>query len=390
MCHGAGGLAAHYRFGARSGTAPLALGVALLAAALLPGGLGLALLAAMPAAALGALLMMAAGELGADQAAVRLQALLLAGDRRDARASPSGPILSGALWSVPAAEVVRLAAVRMLRRDDTVRARKREPGRSAMPGAPGAVVVRRGPRLQCPMRWPHPLIPGRLIRRYKRFLADVALADGGEVTVHCPNPGRMLGLDAPGARVWLSRRKSPLRKLPLTLELVEADGGLVGINTMHPNRLVEEAIRAGADRAARGLSARCGARSRYDAARGSICCCASPAVRIVMSRSRTYILGGRAGAEFPDCVTARGARHLRAPCAGRSARARVRCWCTWCSAPTARRSRWPRTSTRSTPWRPARRWRAGSRRCAWPARSAWTGSSWPCPCRSSRLSGSKR
>src|SRR5688572_23080980 len=77
------------------------------------------------------------------------------------------------------------------------------------------------------MRWPTPLIPGRLVCRYKRFLADVVLDGAGEVTVHCPNPGRMLGLDAPGARVWVSTACNPARTLPLTLELVEADGGLV-------------------------------------------------------------------------------------------------------------------------------------------------------------------
>jgi predicted benzoate:H+ symporter BenE len=116
MCHGAGGLAAHYRFGARSGTAPLALGVALLAVALLPGGLGLALLAAIPAAALGALLMMAAGE--------------LALTRRLFDCMPScWPVIAVTagvtLWADPfwglvagsGAEAVRLVAVRMLRRD---------------------------------------------------------------------------------------------------------------------------------------------------------------------------------------------------------------------------------------------------------------------------------
>ena len=93
------------------------------------------------------------------------------------------------------------------------------------------------------MRFKSPLERGTLIRRYKRFLADVVLTDGTETTIHVPNPGAMLGLTGPGLPVWMSRSPDPKRKLPLTLEMVELpDAGLVGVNTMNPNRIGEAAI----------------------------------------------------------------------------------------------------------------------------------------------------
>ena len=100
------------------------------------------------------------------------------------------------------------------------------------------------------MRFTEPLIPATLVKRYKRFLADVVLSSGEEITAHVANPGAMIGLAAPGSRVWLSKSSNTKRKLPYSWELVEVDLGagpeLIGINTAHPNLMVAEAIAAAA------------------------------------------------------------------------------------------------------------------------------------------------
>ena len=162
------------------------------------------------------------------------------------------------------------------------------------------------------MRWPTPLIPARLVRRYKRFFADVVLdGDGGEITVHCPNPGRMLGLDVPGTRVWISKANNPRRTLAFTLELVGANGGLVGVNTTLPNRLVEEAIAAGRIVELRG----------YEVVRREVRYDERCRIDLLLHRRghpdcfvevKNVHLKRSAGAEFPDSVTARGTKHLGA------------------------------------------------------------------------------
>jgi sugar fermentation stimulation protein A len=162
------------------------------------------------------------------------------------------------------------------------------------------------------MRFPRPLVPARLVRRYKRFLADVILDDGRPATAHCPNPGAMLGLAEPGARVWLEPNDDPRRALRHGWRLVELpDGHLAGIDTAVPNRVVAEALRDGRVPALAGYTeirpeVRYGARSRADfLARGPGLPDAWVEVKNVHLR--------RDGdwAEFPDCVTARGARQLR-------------------------------------------------------------------------------
>lgn len=167
------------------------------------------------------------------------------------------------------------------------------------------------------MEFPAPLQNAVLLRRYKRFLADIRLDDGTETTVHCPNPGAMLGVATDGARCWVSRSPNKARKLPLTLEIVECEGPggacLTGINTNLPNRLAEEAIRAGA---VEGLSADIPLRRevKYGAERSRIDLLAEPdgTPPIFIEVKNCHLLRRPDGiAEFPDCVTARGLKHLR-------------------------------------------------------------------------------
>ncbi|MEX0590159.1 MAG: DNA/RNA nuclease SfsA [Xanthobacteraceae bacterium] len=164
------------------------------------------------------------------------------------------------------------------------------------------------------MRFPSPLIPATLIRRYKRFLADVVLPDGTETTVHVANPGSMLGLVEPGSRVLLSKSANPSRKLPLSWELVEVDLGngaeLVGVNTGHPNRLVEEAIEGGQVPELAGYG-RLRREVKYaKASRVDFLLEDDGKPPCFVEVKNVHMMRSPGRAEFPDCVTDRGARHL--------------------------------------------------------------------------------
>lgn len=159
-----------------------------------------------------------------------------------------------------------------------------------------------------------PLLKGRLVQRYKRFLADVILADGSTVTATCPNTGAMLGLTAPGSTVWLSESDKASRKYRHTWEMVEADLGagpvMVGINTGHPNAIVSEAIRAGLVPQIAGYTGlrrevRYGLNSRVDILLeepGKAPC--------YVEIKNVHLMRAAGLAEFPDSKTERGAKHL--------------------------------------------------------------------------------
>ena len=161
-----------------------------------------------------------------------------------------------------------------------------------------------------PMKFDPPLTNATLLRRYKRFLADVRFNGGTEATAHCANPGSMMGLAEPGSSVWLSKSDNPKRKLAWSWELVDDGTSLVGVHTGKANALVEDAINAGHIPELTGYKSlrrevKYGENSRIDLL------LEDPERPIAYVEVKSVTLSRTKGlAEFPDSKTARGAKHM--------------------------------------------------------------------------------
>ena len=161
------------------------------------------------------------------------------------------------------------------------------------------------------MQFQTPLVPARLICRYKRFLADIELQDGQTVTAHCANPGSMMGLADEGSKIWVEPNDDPKKKLKFGWRLIEHESGhFTGVDTSLANKVIKEALLA---RRVPGLEAfdtcrpevRYGTKSRVDFLLSSA---GQPDIYIEV---KSVTLQRQAGlAEFPDSVTARGTKHL--------------------------------------------------------------------------------
>ncbi|MEN3146160.1 DNA/RNA nuclease SfsA [Neorhizobium sp. IRAMC:178] len=160
------------------------------------------------------------------------------------------------------------------------------------------------------MRFDPPLVPATLLQRYKRFLFDAVLEDGTPFTGSCPNTGSMRGLTTPGSKIWVSLHDSPTRKYRHMFEMVEVDGERIGINTGLPNRLAEEAIRAGLISSLAGYETilreqRYGRNSRID-----FLLLGGELPNAYVEVKNVHFCREPGLAEFPDTVTKRGAKHL--------------------------------------------------------------------------------
>lgn len=163
------------------------------------------------------------------------------------------------------------------------------------------------------MEFATPLIPAHLIRRYKRFLADVRLADGTDVVAHCPNPGSMQGMADEGIKIWLEPNDDPRKKLNYGWRLIEQDDGhFIGVDTSVPNRVIGPAL---INHQIAGLPPYATVRPevRY-AEKSRIDFLLSGAVDTYVEVKSVTLSRTTGLAEFPDSVTARGAKHLDALC----------------------------------------------------------------------------
>ena len=159
------------------------------------------------------------------------------------------------------------------------------------------------------MKFPTPLFKGTLVQRYKRFMADIVLDTGEEITAHCANSGSMLGVKEPGSEVWVSPANNPKRKLKYTWELIKVGKSYVGINTSLPNKIVQESIETSVVPELKG----------YDTLRREVKYGKNSRIDILLedeAKPDCYVeiknvtLRRDKLAEFPDAVTARGTKHL--------------------------------------------------------------------------------
>ena len=159
------------------------------------------------------------------------------------------------------------------------------------------------------MRFSHRLIRGTLVQRYKRFLAEVRLSDGSIVTAHCTNTGSMMGCKEPGSIVYISRADKPGRKLAYTWEMLQINRAWVGINTLHPNRLVAEAIEAGIISELNGYGTIRREVVTRPGTRLDLCLENNDGLCFVEVKNVTLAIDGVAA--FPDAVSERGTKHLK-------------------------------------------------------------------------------